>query len=136
DPPSRITATRPSVASLLAGVIPCGDLTNVSWFGGNFSECRDQTLIAHCYLPTMFLRKSLNRFDLFLPSMARGRPEFRQVIVENGKMLFLLQCFGNPVPHILNSFKHCRSLLPARVKSKQSIQTPQKRSRWLSLLGA
>ena len=116
------------VASLLAVGHRFWGFRNSFWFGRNFPECCDQTLIANRYLPAVFLSKLLNRFDLFLPGMVCSRPEFRQVIVEDGEMLFLLQCLGNPVPHILNTFKHCRSVPARAVKAKQSIQRARKKS--------
>src|SRR5436190_8587391 len=115
-------------ASLLAVGHRFWGFRNSCWFGRNFPECCDQTLIANRYLPAVFLSKLLNRFDLFLPGMACSRPEFGQVIVEDGKMLFLLQCLGNPVRHLVNTFKHFRSV-PARAcesKAKSSDSTKKK----------
>ena len=121
-------------ASLLAVGHPFSGFRNSCWFGRNFSECCDQTLIANRYLPAVFLSKLLNRFDLFLPGMACSRPEFRQVIVEDGEMLFLLQCLGNPVPHLVNTFKHFRSVPARACEGKAKYSDGTKRSRQLSLV--
>jgi hypothetical protein len=103
-------------------------LTNACGLGRSFLESGDQSLIANLYLPAMFLRKFSNGLDLFLPRMARGRPQLRQVIIVNSKGLLLLQCFGNAVPQVVDAFKHSRSVSVRSYESNRKCSEEKEKS--------